>query len=269
MWSFPFYRLCFQYFRLTTENDRKISLSFGMWPMKVVVGYFQIVAVYLLSRKQIYRLFTFSFVLYSVYWIVCVLSCTMKEENEECWLIRGRLHLTCHLIFDIHFLLFAHLRRLQQWMVDLFCRLFSWHQKHFMYFNTIWSTVMHSLMPVASFIAFFPLYYDQIFTFPSLPFNQCVLCALCALSVLCIWSFYICFFPCRFYSVVVLVAFIQSNSLFCCFFLSFGYISQLILTFRWHLHWNKDVCRSSCGICFAFVLYWCVICARWEFRVWP
>lgn len=101
------------------------------------------------------------------------------EENEECWLIRGRLHLTCHLIFDIHFLLFAHLRRLQQWMVDLFCRLFSWHQKHFMYFNTIWSTVMHSLMPVASFIAFFPLYYDQIFTFPSLPFNQCVLCALC------------------------------------------------------------------------------------------
>lgn len=84
-----------------------------------------------------------------------------------------------------------------------------------------------------------------------------------ALSVLCIWSFYIiCFFS--------LSLLFNRRSLFVLFFLSFGYISKLVLTFRWHLHWNKDVCRSSCGICFAFVLYWCVICARWEFFcVWP
>lgn len=166
-----------------------------------------------------------------------MLSCTW-EENEECWLIRGRLRLTCHLIFDIHFLLFAHLRRLQQWMVDLFCRLFSWHQKHFMYFNTIWSTVMHSLMPVASFMAFFPLYYDQIFTFPSLPFNQCVLCALCTFCFMYLIILYMLF------SLSLLFS---RRSLFVLYFLSFGYISQLVLTFRWHLHWNKDVCRSSCG----------------------
>lgn len=194
-----------------------------MWPMKVVVGYFQIVAVYLLSRKQIYRLFTFSFVLYSVYWIVCVLSCTMRRKWRMLTYSRSpSLQLVIWFSIFTFFYLLTCAGFSSEW--SIYSVVYSTDTKSTSCTLTPYEAQLCIPLCLLLLLSHFSLYIMTKFLHSHRYHSTSVYFVRFALSVLCIWSFYIiCFFPCRSYSVVV-------HSLF--------YFSLVLDTFRnwfWHL----------------------------------